>query len=767
MNFMRCICLLFVIAANNIAAQNAFTSKVFGKISCDGEPVQFANVGIEGTTFGTISNAEGAYQIDQIPNEKVNIVVHCIGYETYVFHLKLSPGSALQHDIELTKSGLQINEVTISGNMKETDRMQATIPIETYSAKQLQTNPTCNIFDAMQNVNGVRPQFNCNICNTGDIHINGMEGPYTLILIDGMPIVSSLSSVYGLSGIPTAMIERVEVVKGPASSLYGSDAMGGLINIISKKTSSTPLLALDLFATSWEEVSADVTTKLKLSDKVDILNGISFFDFKNRVDNNQDNFTDIPLQSRISFFQKWQFQRNRNRLFSLAGRYLYEDRFGGEMQWQPEHRGGDDVYGESIYTSRWELIGSYQLPFKEIMMLSFSLNDHLQNSAYGLTSFHARQKTGFAQLHWNKTAGAHTMLAGASMRYISYDDNTPVTQSTESAGWFTSNEKNWLPGLFIQDDISFSEKHHLLLGLRAEYQYSHGEIFSPRLGYRFNLRNNQVLRLNAGKGFRVVNVFTEDHAALTGAREVILAKNLNPEQSQNINLNYFARLALHEKLNVNLDFTVYYSYFDNRIIADYDTDPNKIIYNNLNGNAINKGISANIDVWYNNKLRANLGATVMDNSITTDGQTTQQILTENFTGVWGLSYKFVDLDLAIDYTGNIYSPMRLPLSGALDPRSSHSPWWSIQNIQMTYSGIKNFEFYCGVKNILDFTPKKGQPFIISRSHDPFDKLVEYDQSGQVMSTPENPYALTFDPTYVYGPNQGIRFFVGIRYLLEK
>jgi outer membrane receptor for ferrienterochelin and colicins len=109
----------------------------------------------------------------------------------------------------------------------------------------------------------------------------------------------------------------------------------------------------------------------------------------------------------------------------------------------------------------------------------------------------------------------------------------------------------------------------------------------------------------------------------------------------------------------------------------------------------------------------------------------------------------------------VYSPMRLPLISYLDPRKSMSPWWSIQNIQLLYSGFKNIEIYGGVKNLLNFLPSKNNPFIISRANDPFDKQVQYDANGQVMSTPQNPYALSFDPTYVYAPNQGIRGFLGI------
>jgi outer membrane receptor for ferrienterochelin and colicins len=141
----------------------------------------------------------------------------------------------------------------------------------------------------------------------------------------------------------------------------------------------------------------------------------------------------------------------------------------------------------------------------------------------------------------------------------------------------------------------------------------------------------------------------------------------------------------------------------------------------------------------------------------------QQLFTENFTGVWNVSYTLQKFGLTIDYTGNVYSPMRLPLVGENDPRNEFSPWWSIQNIQLTKKFDNGFEIYGGVKNLLNWTPNRGNPFIIARSFDPFDNDVQFDSNGQAMVTPDNPYGLTFDPTYVYGPNQGARGFLGLRY----
>ncbi|MBW3546308.1 MAG: TonB-dependent receptor, partial [Bacteroidetes bacterium] len=179
------------------------------------------------------------------------------------------------------------------------------------------------------------------------------------------------------------------------------------------------------------------------------------------------------------------------------------------------------------------------------------------------------------------------------------------------------------------------------------------------------------------------------------------------------------------------------------------------------------GLSANLDVEFKSGLKLIAGATYLDVYTVEDGQKEQQILTEHFTGTWAASYKIKQLDLSLDYTGNVYSPMRLPLLGELDPRRSHSPWWSLQNIQLTYGGFRNFEVYGGVKNLLNWTPNKGNPFIIARADDPFDTGVEFDGNGQVVATPNNPNALTFDPTYVYAPNQGIRGFLGLRITIDK
>jgi len=261
--------------------------------------------------------------------------------------------------------------VVVSGTLQEVSRSNSPVPIEVYKYGFFKANRTPSIFESLQTINGVRPQINCNICNTGDIHINGLEGPYTMVLIDGMPIVSGLATVYGLTGIPQSLIDRIEVVKGPASTLYGSEAVGGLINIITKRAELAPIVSVDAFGTSWGELNLDLGLKTKIGERVHSLTGINTFQYDNPIDNNEDGMTDVTLSKRISLFQKFRVDRKNSKEFNLAFRYLYEDRWGGEMNWTPEFRGGDEIYGESIYTSRWELFGNYELPTIENLNFSF------------------------------------------------------------------------------------------------------------------------------------------------------------------------------------------------------------------------------------------------------------------------------------------------------------------------------------------------------------------------------------------------------------
>lgn len=723
------------------------------------EPVPAATIVLSDSSKSLVADEKGRFEI-AFPG-KISLLISAAGFEPK----RVTLTDRESQLILLAPVQKEMDAIVVTGTMKPMKKLESPVAVEVYTPQFLKKNPAPSIFESLQNVNGVRPQLNCSVCNTGDIHINGLEGPYTMITIDGMPIVSSLASVYGLFGIPTQLIERIEIVKGPASGLYGSEAIGGLINIITKSPEKAPAITVNAMATSWQEYTLDLGTRFRIGKKINSLLGVDYFNYQHSVDKNNDLFTDVTLQHRISVFNKLSLDRKNKRVATLAARYFYEDRWGGDMRWNKNFRGSDSIYGESIYTSRWELIGNYQLPVEEKIFFSFSATSHDQNSYYGVTPYFGKQKIGFGQLLWDKQAGsAHSFLTGAALRYNYYDDNSTATMDTLSRK--NNPDAYFLPGVFVQDEWKLNAKQLLLLGLRYDHHPVHKGIFTPRIAWKWSLNKNQVFRVNAGTGFRVVSLFTEEHAALTGARAVEVRESLRPERSYNVNLNFTEQFRW-QKVFLNVDISTWYSYFTNQIIADYDTDPNKIIYQNLNGHAASKGVTINLELNNGNRFKSLLGLTLQDvEKIEKDAQDNkthiQPVLTEKWSGTWLLTYSFPKQGITIDYTGNIYGHMRLPLLSATDPRPASSPVWSIQNIQVTKMVGKRTEFFGGVKNLLNWTPSDNTPFIIARTHDPFDKKVQYDGAGNILATPENPYALSFDPTYVYAPNQGIRFFIGFR-----
>ncbi|MFT7120243.1 MAG: outer membrane receptor for ferrienterochelin and colicins [Neolewinella sp.] len=736
---------------------------LLGKVLDEGgAPVPYASLGMQGKRMGTIAEENGVFIFNDLVPDTYEIIVSAVGYASNSFTVTVRANESAEYSVILESSSEKLEEIVVTGTMKPVSKANSPVPVEVYTADYFRANPTPSVFESLQTVNGVRPQLNCSVCNTGDIHINGLEGPYTMVLIDGMPIVSGLSTVYGLTGIPQSLIARVEVVKGPASTLYGSEAVGGLINVITKNPTDAPLFSADVMVSGWGEVNTDIGMKAKVGKSAHALIGINYFNYQQPKDNNGDGFTDLTLQDRISVFNKWSFDRKDGKIFTIAGRYVYEDRFGGELNWNKGFREGNEVYGESIYTNRWETFGTYQLPTSENITFQFSTNGHYQNSAYGETVYDATQYVGFGQLLWNKSLGNHDLLFGAGYRYTWYDDNTPATAIAE--GDRNAPSRIHLPGAFLQDEIRLGRQNVVLLGLRYDYNSLHGNILTPRLNYKWNSKSlKDVVRVSVGNGYRVANIFTEDHAALSGARDVIFEDELLPETSWNVNLNYVRKIFTRGGAVITLDGSTWHTRFGNRILPDYESNPTAIIYGNLDGFAVSQGASLSTDISFRKGMNLNAGITVQDVFTNENGVRERQLLTETVSAVWQLGIPILRHQLKVDYTGNVYGPMDLPLLGALDERPGQSPWFSTQNLQLTKTLANGMEIYGGVKNMLNYTPPANS---IARSFDPFDEGVEFTGDGGVVPTASNPQALTFDPTYVYASNQGRRWFLGWRWSLK-
>lgn len=633
-----------------------------------------------------------------------------------------------------------MNEVVITGTMRPVLRQNSPVPVAVLQRSFFRSNPGAHLFESVQMVNGLQPQVNCNVCSAGDIHINGMEGAYTLVTIDGMPLVSSLGTVYGLMGLPNSLLERVEIIKGAASALYGPEAMAGVINLITRSPQRRNQVHADMNSTSHGEHSADLAGLYRWG-KVSMISSLHGFLMNQPFDRNGDGFTDIPVQQRWSFFQKMSINRNSKLPATLAVRRFEEYRWGGQMHWEERFAGTDSVYGERIRTTRNELLGAYQLAWFGKPLIQWSATEHRQNSDYGTMPFKAVQRVGFLQFLWFGKYRGINWLAGLPLRYTFYDDQTVATPTAE---------RRFLPGFFVQAEGKAKVGIDYNLSIRVDGDRVHGMVWSPRLALRYQTTSVSSLRLNVGTGYRLVQVFTEDHAALTGAREVVFKEALKPERSWSALLNY-ALSASPGRSVLRSEAGLFYTRFSNKIVADYFSNPNQIIYTNLNGFARSAGLSLDFELFTVTRQRISLGITAMqvgimrrDSNGAMDFE--QQVHSPPLSAALQVQQP-LPRNWMLDVGAKLYSPMRLPVVPN-DFRPEYSPWYVLVNVQATKKTKRRLEFYTGIRNLLNFVP--GNPLL--RPFDPFDKQAQVN----------NPEGYTFDASYNYASLQGRRIFFGIR-----
>ncbi len=718
-----CTTVLLSTPGNTLAAQ-----VVEGRVSSPGGPMDHATVAAS-PGAETITRADGWYRLTGLPTgTSLTVTFRALGHRTVERPLRLAPGDTVRLDVTLEAELFALDPLVVTGTLAETRLSESPVKVEVVPAGLLDRNASSNLMDAIGTLHGLYPHVDCGVCYTNNIRINGMEGPYTAVLIDGMPIMGALASVYGLNGIDPALVQQLEIVKGPQSTLYGTEAMGGVVNVITKDARFAPRYAIEASRSDLGENTASLAVAPHAGDLRALLSG-SLVHNDRFIDANGDGFSDLTLDTRVSIFAKAGLYQDGRERAQLALKLYREDRFGGVEGWTTEHRGSDRLYGESILTDRLEVMARANLPAPHLRA-SASFAHHEQDAWYGDTPFRASQQVGLAQLTWNPPRrGALDPLAGAALRLDRYDDETPATPEPA---------RRVVPGVFGEITMHPHLAWSVLAGLRLDRHRTHGMIASPRASVKWQPTGTTVFRLNAGTGFRIVHLFTEDHAALTGAREVIVEEGLEPERSRSFAFNLNQEIAFGPN-PMRVDLDLFHTRFSNRIVPDYDSDPDEIRYANLDGHAVTRGaalaLNQNVitrDLFYT------VGITWQDVTTTRAGATERETFAPRFRGVWTVS-KGVGERLTLDWTGSLTGPMRLPAYEEPHTRPTRSGSYAVHNLQATLTLPRDVELRVSVKNVGDF--RQGSPLV----------------------APGDPFGEAFDTNYVWGPIVGRRIVVGARW----
>ena len=732
--------ILCIVAAMTGSAQSN-SGTIQGSISHKGESMPGVTIKISDTQRGASSNGDGFYEIINIPEGRYRLTASYVGFKNQTRDIEVPAGATITVNFAMQEILSELGEVVVTGTMRETYVKVSPVKVEVVNVERLSRGRTSsNFMDLVGSVNGLSTQLNCGVCGTNAIRINGVEGANTAVLIDGMPIQGALASVYGLNGISSSIIDQVEVIKGPQSTLYGTQALGGVVNIITKNPSNTPTFLAEAYGRS---ITQEGSINLAASPKIGRFKGFVSGNLnrsENYFDKNNDGFNDQAKQTRIAIFGKGVIEgENGEQRLNIAAKYLNEDRTGGVPGYSDELRGSNVVYGESIYTRRAELLSEYRpAGMDERLRINSALTYHSQDSFYGDEAYDATQKIGFGQVTWNQPlADQFQILAGTTLRLESYNDNTPATSGGEDI--------RFIPGIFTQVEFNMDDVT-LLGGLRVDHHTEHGFVVAPRVSAKYSPADLTTFRASAGTGFRVVNVFTEDHAALTGSREVIFNENLEPEESRSITASLEQIIPFGvNPMTVSIDG--FYTRFSNQIIPDYDQNPNLIIYENLNGFSVTQGFSIGLDQNFTSfPLSYNTSFTLMD--VFTQEADSREAMTyaPDFLGNFGATYQLRSANASVSYSGNLVGSKRMPDSYVVDfGRDRQSPVYSTHDLKLTkeFTNVNSaagvgFEVYISAENVFNFT--QGTPLVNA----------------------DSPFSSGFDTIYTWGPIVGRTFSIGAR-----
>jgi len=744
---------------------NAQLTNVNGVVKSESGTLGYASVSLLNSENGVIADGNGYFEIEIDLSKDNNLLISYIGHVSKKISLTNKNLNFNNLIVYLEEDINGLNEIVVTGTLKDEYVTESPVKVNVITAKKINSflpSAGTNITKIVQLINGAQEVIACGVCYTNSISINGLEGPYTSVLMDGIPMYGNLASVYGLNGIPNMIIDRLEIVKGPSSTLYGSEAVAGVINIITKNPKDQPFISLDVQATSHLESYLNMAVTNKIGKTTGYF-GVNW-DRKNDYDDyNNDGFGDDINLDRISLFNKWNINRKSKKQFIISSRYYFEDRRNGVQEFLKKGnyknlRGSEKIYGESIYTYRFELFGKYEFDFIEDFEVNYSYSKHNQNSYYGSDYYVAKQDIFFTQFTLSKKYNKHDFLYGLSLKNNLYDDNTIATEKVVDGDIRNNASNQFIPGLLVQDQFKPSDKISLVGGLRLDHFKDHGLIFAPSFHIKYNPGQWLAFRLNVGTGFRLVNLFTEDHAFVTGQREVKIVEELQPEKSKSLilNTNYF-----YTGFNGsgNFDIDLFYTYFSNKIIPNYDIQK-YITYQNSEGYSYSKGVSGAWNHSFLNGIAFTLNFNHQVVKYTENNNNIKTMLDMEHSPRWtaGLNIKFpINNSWSINTSSNYVGVMQLPevfdilnngqISEISRPRKSKP--FSLHNLNINGKLSNKNEVYFGILNIFNFRQKESP-------------LVAYNDPNY-----NKGFSPFFDTSYAYAPNHGIEVFVGYKFNLTK
>ena len=644
-----------------------------------GGHVPFVTVTLKGTTIGTATDETGHYFLKNLPVGDFVIKINGVGYRSAEKKITLKQGETQELNFEVEEDVIQLETVVVSANRNETNRMEAPVVVNVMTPKLFEnTNSVC-LAQGLSFQPGLRVENNCQNCGFQQVRINGLDGPYTQLLLDGKALFSSLNGVYGIEQIPAGMIERVEVMRGGGSALYGANAIGGTVNIITKE----PLNNLFMVGHNLTAIGGkayDNTTSLNTS----LVNGqrnagIYLFGtsrHRQHYDDDGDGFSEIGQINLTTLGFRSYYKPSSQTKITLEYHNIREFRRGGNLFDLPPHetditeQADHDINGGGLdfsffsrdYAHKLNVYSSMQHTARESYYGAGQDPD-----AYGktedLTAIVGLQYSYQFKHLWFMPA---TLTAGSEYTYNHLNDkmlgyHREIDQQVDVSSLFLQNE--WT-----------TEKVSFLLGGRLDKNsFIDHIIFSPRINLRYNPLRDVSLRVSYSAGFRAPQTYDEDlHVTAVGGEVALIqsAPDLKTEKSGSYSVSADVYHTFG-KVQTNLLVDAYYTRLKYIFVVEpigHDGEGNKLLERRNGSGAKVKGINLEGKIVPHRDVQIQLGMSFQENryekpqswSDDPEAEPSRKMLRSpdryGYLTVFASPFKNFSTSLSGTYTGSMYVP---------------------------------------------------------------------------------------------------------------
>lgn len=734
--------LLFLLGSSTVLFGQ--TNRLVGKVcNAKQQGLTGATVFWLGTTIATTTHENGEFDIAYPDNNSAKLVVRLLG-----FNADTLSGPFLKPLLILLFENRTLTAINVEGR-KEGISISDINPIKTEQISQIELGKAacCDLAGCFETQSTVQPQVTNVVTNAKELRILGLSGVYNQILIDGFPMIQGLTYTYGISNIPGSLVENIFIAKGANSVLQGFESISGQINVETKSPDKTDRLYLNAYVNNFQEKHLNLNYAVK-KEKWSNLSAIHMVQPAARFDRDDDGFLDLPLLSRYLFSNRWKYGKEKNwGLNSQIGfRIVHEERTGGQTNFNSnQDKGSPKVYGQWVQLLQPEIWTKTSYKFNDEHQLTAYVSSFAQwqDAWFGELKYQGRQANFYSNIQHEWNYGQHNLKSGVSLRLFRIEEDIIINGLNlfrNYSGKYARQEL--IPGAFTENTFRWwNNRFNWITGIRIDHHNQFGAFITPRTLLKFDVSPNTIVRINAGNGWRTVNLFSENIGLLASARNVEIVEQLEPEQAFNAGINLTQKFKFMKgKLSGYLSADYYRTEFSNQIFPDYDSSPTSAIIRNFRGTSRSETFQLDGVLRWDDLWEYKLGCTWLE-VYRVEGENRVSLpFNPNFKMMSALSYQPRSKRFQIDFNFHWYGQQRLPDTRSNPEalrRPDYSPSFSLLNSQFTYR-FKKWEVYAGCENVLDFR-----------------------QLRPILGWQE-PFGRNFDPSFVWGPTRGREVYMGFR-----